>query len=60
VSTTANAVVGGPGPWADPTVKDTKRAVVEISQLQIFDGGTDGVVATSPNTLFEVQGIFIP
>jgi hypothetical protein len=60
VTTTANAVVGGPGPWADPTVKDTKRANIEISQLQIFDGGTDGVVATSPNTLFEVQGIFIP
>ena len=60
VTTTANAVVGGPGPWADPTVKDTKRAVIEISQLQIFDGGTDGVVATTPNTLFEVQGIFIP
>jgi hypothetical protein len=60
VVTTANAVVGGPGPWADPTVKDTKRANIEISQLQIFDGGTDGVVATAPNTLFEVQGIFIP
>jgi hypothetical protein len=60
VSTTANAVVGGPGPWADPTVKDTKRAVVGISQLQVFDGGTDGVVATTPNTLFAVQGIFIP
>ena len=60
VTTTANAVVGGPGPWADPAVKDTKRAVIEISQLQITDGGTDGVVATTPNTLFEVQGIFIP
>jgi hypothetical protein len=60
VTTTANAVVGGPGPWADPAVKDTKRAVIEISQLQVTDGGTDGVVATTPNTLFEVQGIFIP
>ena len=44
----------------DPAVKDTKRAIVEISQLQVTDGGTDGVVATTPNTLFEVQGIFIP
>jgi len=60
VTTTANAVVGGPGPWADPVVKDTKRAIVEISQLLINDGGTDGVVATTPNTLFGVQGIFIP
>ena len=25
-----------------------------------LDGGTDGFAATTPNTLFEVQGIFIP
>ena len=61
VNTTANAVVAGSGPpGADPAVKDTKRAIVEISQLQITDGGTDGVVATTPNALFAVQGIFIP
>jgi hypothetical protein len=53
IVTSANAVVPG-------SVKDTKRAIVEIGQLQVFDGGTDGVAATDPNTLFEVQGIFIP
>jgi len=53
IATTANTVVPG-------AVKDGKRAVVEIGQLQVIDGGTDGVVATTPNTLFEVQGIFIP
>jgi hypothetical protein len=53
ITTTANAVVPG-------SVKDTKRAIVEIGQLQVFDGGTDGVAATDPNTLFSVQGIFIP
>jgi hypothetical protein len=52
-NTSANAVVVG-------SVKDTQRAVVEISQLQIFDGGADGNVTTADNTLFEVQGIFIP
>jgi hypothetical protein len=52
-ATTANTVVPG-------SVKDTQRGVVEIQQLQITDGGVDGVVATTPNTLFEVQGIFIP
>ncbi len=52
-NTTANAVVPG-------AVKDGKRAIVEIGQLQILDGGPDGVVATTPNTLFQVQGIFIP
>ena len=53
ITTSANAVVPG-------AVKDTKRAVVEIGQLQVFDGGTDGVAASDPNTLFSVQGIFIP
>ena len=52
-NTTANAVVPG-------SVKDTQRAVVEIGQLQINDGGADGLVSTADNTLFEVQGIFIP
>ena len=53
VNTSANAVVPG-------AVKDTKRAIVEIQQIQVTDGGPDGVAATSPNTLFGVQGIFIP
>jgi hypothetical protein len=53
ITTTANAVVPG-------AVKDGKRAIVEIAQLQVYDGGPDGVAATDPNTLFSVQGIFIP
>ena len=52
-NTSANATVPG-------AVKDGKRAIVEIGQIQITDGGPDGLVATSPNTLFAVQGIFIP
>jgi hypothetical protein len=51
--TTANTVVPG-------SVKDTQRGVVEIQQLQVSDGGADGLVSTADNTLFEVQGIFIP
>ena len=53
VNTTANTVVVG-------SVKDNQRGVVEIGQLQINDGGADGTIATADNTLFEVQGIFIP
>ena len=53
VTTTANAVVPA-------AVKDGKRAIVEVGQLQVTDGGPDGLVGTTPNTLFEVQGIFIP
>ena len=52
-NTSANATVPG-------AVKDGKRAIVEIGQIQISDGGPDGLVGTSPNTLFGVQGIFIP
>jgi hypothetical protein len=52
-NTSANATVPG-------SVLDGKRGIVEIGQIQISDGGPDGVVGTSPNTLFSVQGIFIP
>jgi hypothetical protein len=41
-------------------VKDGQRTVVGITQLQVFDGGPDGVVASAGNTLFAVQGIFFP
>jgi hypothetical protein len=53
VNTTANTVVPG-------SVQDNKRGVVEISQLLINDGGADGQISTADNTLFMVQGIFIP
>jgi hypothetical protein len=52
-NTSANATVPG-------AVKDGKRAIVEIGQITITDGGPDGLVGTSPNTLFATQGIFIP
>ena len=53
IATTANAVTPG-------SVKDTQRAVVEIGQLQAFDGGASGIAGAADATLFEVQGIFIP
>jgi hypothetical protein len=52
-NTSANAVVPG-------SVLDGKRAIVEVGQITVTDGGPDGVNATTPNTLFGVQGIFIP
>ena len=52
-TTSANAVVPG-------SVKDTKRANVEVGQITITDGGPDGVNGTTPNTLAFTQGIFIP
>jgi hypothetical protein len=53
VNTTADAVVPN-------VVKEQKKAVVEIGQIHVNDGGADGVVATAPNLLFAVQGIYIP
>ena len=52
-NTSANTVVPG-------SVKTGKRAIVEVGQITITDGGPDGLNGTTPNTLFEVQGIFIP
>jgi hypothetical protein len=36
------------------------KAVVELTQLQVADGGADGVARTQGNTLFAIQGFFIP
>jgi hypothetical protein len=37
-----------------------KRVVVEMTQFEVSDGGSDGAVSTTPNTPFMRQGIFIP
>jgi uncharacterized repeat protein (TIGR01451 family) len=52
-STTYNAVVPN-------AVVEGKRAIWAFGQVQVLDGGTDGVIATQPNTLFAVQGVFVP
>jgi hypothetical protein len=53
VDTTANAITPG-------TVTESKRTIWELDQVQLFDGGADGVASTNPNTLFETQGVFVP
>jgi hypothetical protein len=55
VDTSANAVQ--PGAIPDGGIA---RAVVEFAQIKVNDGGADGQAATADNTLFEVEGIFIP
>jgi galactose oxidase-like protein/Kelch motif protein len=37
-----------------------KRAIQRIGQVDIYDGGSDGVAATSGNTAFAWQGLFAP
>jgi Tol biopolymer transport system component len=54
LSTSANALVPG-------LVKDTKRAMWQFQRVQVHDGGPDlDADTTGDNTLFAVQGIFIP
>jgi hypothetical protein len=52
-ATTANSTAPG-------AITEGKRGIVEISQLRVFDGGPDGTPNTGNESLFEVQGIFIP
>ena len=54
ISTSLNALTPG-------AVTDGKRAVMEIGQLRVDDGGQDGVAATQDgNRRFAVQGVFVP
>ena len=54
VTTTANAVMPG-------LVKDNGRANWQLGQIQIYDGGADGLaVTTGDNLIFMRQGIFTP
>ena len=53
VDTTLDAVVPG-------TVREGARAVWDLGQIQIYDGGADDQGATDPNDLFQVQGLFVP
>jgi hypothetical protein len=53
VGTSADALVAG-------TVLEEKRSIWQLAQVQLFDGGPDGVASTQDNTLFEVEGLFVP
>jgi Tol biopolymer transport system component len=39
---------------------ESKRQVWELGQIQVYDGGSDGVAATPGNTLFATQGLYAP
>ena len=54
VATTADSLLPG-------AVPEGKRAIWEMDQVRVFDGGPDAVAATAgDNTLFAVQGVFVP
>jgi serine protease AprX len=54
VTTSADAVTPG-------SVVEGKRAMWQLGQVRVFDGGPDGDVDTpAGDTLFAVQGVFVP
>ena len=54
VATTADAIQPG-------SVKESARTIWQLGQVQLFDGGSDGLASTtSGNTLFMTQGVFVP
>ncbi len=52
-STTADALVPG-------LVVEGARAIWQLGAIEVLDGGADDIAATSPNTPFMRQGIFVP
>jgi hypothetical protein len=54
VSTSANAQLPG-------VVRENRRSIWQIGQMQVTDAGPDGNASTTgDNTLFAVQGVFAP
>jgi hypothetical protein len=41
-------------------IRNGDRAVVQVTGIEVSDGGADGSIFSDDNTLFEVQGIFVP
>jgi plastocyanin len=53
ITTTANSIAPG-------AVVSGARAIWEVPNVKVFDGGADGVAATAGNTLFADQAVFVP
>jgi WD40 repeat protein len=53
VDTTIDSVLGN-------VIVEGARTIWELGQVQVYDGGPDGDADTQPNSLFEVQGLFVP
>jgi hypothetical protein len=53
VSTTADSVLPG-------TITELKRTILQLAEVKVLDGGADGLAATPDNSLFAVEGVYIP
>jgi hypothetical protein len=58
------AVTGQVTTYTDSTMpgmaKSGERAIWELGQIQLYDGGASGSAGASGATLFEDQGVFVP
>jgi hypothetical protein len=52
-ATTMNTLIPG-------LVIESQRTVWQLDGVRVLDGGPDGVMSTTPNTLFATQGLFLP
>jgi len=53
LNTTADAVMPG-------LIVETKRTIWQMDDVELRDGGSDGLASTQNNTLFARQGVFVP
>jgi hypothetical protein len=53
VTTTVDALFPG-------AVPEGRRSIWGVGSVEVYDGGSDGVVSTAPNTLFADQALFVP
>jgi subtilisin family serine protease len=53
LSTSADAITPG-------IAAEGSRAVWQLGQVTVADGGSDGLGSTDPNGVFAVQGLFVP
>jgi len=53
VVTTANTLAPG-------AIKAGVRTIWQLGKVDVYDGGSDGVASTTPNTRYLTQGYFVP
>jgi hypothetical protein len=53
LSSSFNAISSG-------AVVESRRSIWQLAEIDVYDGGSDGLAATGPNSLFMRQGIFAP
>ena len=67
-ATTADPAIGGTCKFVQgmcpvdgcSAIENGDRTIAALGQVRVFDGGPDGQTNTADNTLFAVQGLFIP